>query len=246
VRLLKISHKKPLLPAFDSFDIFASFPDSILLFTKKAMAELLLDAVLQVLFDKLLSPEFLNFAREYKGLGEKLDKWRKMLLRIQAVLDDAEEKQHTSKAVKQWVDDLRDLAYDVEDILDEFGTEALLNKLKGENQASTSKVRKLIPTCCTGLAPHALKINIRLESKITEITDRFNDLVKQEVDLGLLKGTIGGRSNWKRGTMAPSSVVIEPYVYGRDKDIEAMLKLLLSKNCRDAQLSVIPILGMGV
>ena len=60
------------------------------------MAELLLDAVLQVLFEKLLSSDFLNFARRYVGLGEKLDKWRKMLSRIQAVLDDAEEKQHTN------------------------------------------------------------------------------------------------------------------------------------------------------
>jgi hypothetical protein len=54
------------------------------------------------------------------------------------MLDDADEKQHTNGAViKQWLDDLRDLAYDVEDILDEFTTEALLRKLKGENQAST-------------------------------------------------------------------------------------------------------------
>ena len=81
-----------MICTFDSFDIFASFPDSILLFTKKAMTELLLDAVLQVLFEKLLSPEFLNFARRYEGLGEKLGKWRKMLSRIQVVLDDAEEK----------------------------------------------------------------------------------------------------------------------------------------------------------
>jgi ElaB/YqjD/DUF883 family membrane-anchored ribosome-binding protein len=46
------------------------------------------------------------------------------------VLDDADEKQHTNRAVKQWVDDLRDLAYDVEDVLDEFATEALLRKLR--------------------------------------------------------------------------------------------------------------------
>ncbi|XP_059440821.1 putative disease resistance RPP13-like protein 1 [Corylus avellana] len=210
------------------------------------MAELLLDAVLQVLFEKLLSPEFLNFARRYQGLGEKLDKWRKMLLRIQAVLDDAEEKQHTNKAVKQWVDDLRDLAYDVEDILDEFATEALQRKLKGgDDQASTSKVRKLIPACCTGLTPHALRISIRIESKITEITDRFNDLVKQEVDLGLLKGTAAGRKYRKTGTLAPTSVMNEPHVYGRDKDKDALLELLRSEKCRDAQLSVISILGMG-
>ena len=209
------------------------------------MAELLLDAVLQALFEKLLSPELLNFASRYKGLGKKLDKWRKMLSRIRAVLDDAEEKQHTNKDVKRWLDDLRDMAYDAEDILDEFDTEALLCKLDGENEGSTSKVRNLLPTCCTGFTPHALKKNIRLESKITEITDRFNDLVEQEAKL-TLKEIAHGNSRRKTGTLVATSVMNEPHVYGRDKDKKVLLELLLSEKCRDAPIpTVIPILGMG-
>ncbi|XP_062175165.1 putative disease resistance RPP13-like protein 1 [Alnus glutinosa] len=209
------------------------------------MAELLLGSVLQVLVEKLLSPELLNFARRYEGLGKKLGRWRQTLSRIQALLDDAEEKQHTNRAVKRWLDDLRDLAYDVEDILDEFDTEALLCKLRGENQGSTSKVRNLIPACCAGLTPHALKINIGLESKITDITDRFNDLVMQETDLRL-KETAVGKSHRKTGTvLEPTSLMTEPHIYGRDEDKEVVLELLLSEKCRDAQLSVIPIRGMG-
>jgi hypothetical protein len=208
------------------------------------VGEIFLAAFLQALFEKLLSLELLEFARRYEGLGEKLGKWKKTVLRIQAVLDDADEKQHANRAVKQWVDDLRDLAYDVEDILDEFGTEALLRELRGENQASTSRVRNLIPACCTGFTPHALKMNIRLESKITEITDRFNDLMKQEADLRLIAYGISRR---RTGTLVAASVMIEPHVYGRDKDKEALLELLLSEEGRDAPIpTVIPILGMGV
>ncbi|XP_062173783.1 putative disease resistance RPP13-like protein 1 [Alnus glutinosa] len=208
------------------------------------VAEIFLAAFLEVLFDKLLSPELLNFARRYQGLGQKLGKWKKTLSRIQALLDDAEEKQYTNKAVKRWLDDLRDLAYDVEDILDEFDTEALLCKLRGENQGSTSKVRNLIPACCTGLTPHALKINIRLESKITDITDRFNELVMQKTDLRL-KETAVGKSHRKTGALAPTSLVTEPDICGRDEDKEVVLDWLLSEKCRDAKLSVIPIRGMG-
>jgi hypothetical protein len=40
------------------------------------------------------------------------------------MLGDAEEKQYTDRAVKEWLDDLRDLAYDVDDIVDELTTEA--------------------------------------------------------------------------------------------------------------------------
>ena len=49
-----------------------------------------------------------------------------------AVLDDAEEKQMTSRGVKIWFDELRDLAFDAEDVLDKFATEALQHKLNGE------------------------------------------------------------------------------------------------------------------
>jgi hypothetical protein len=242
LRLLKLSHKKPTT-ALQTFAIFASFPFSFLS-TKKTMAELLLSTVLQALFEKLLSPELLNFARRYEGLEKKLGNWEKTLPRIQALLDDAEEKQHTDKAVKRWLDDLRDLAYDVEDILDEFDTEALLCKLRGENQGSTSKVRNFIPACCTGLTPHALKINISLKSKITDITDRFNYLVTQETDLGLKKIT-DGKSHRKKGTQAPTCVMTDAHVYGREKDRDAILEILLGEKCSDAGVAVIPILGMG-
>jgi hypothetical protein len=43
----------------------------------------------QVLFDRLASHDLLNFARR-EGLRKKIDKWRKILKRIQAVLDDAD------------------------------------------------------------------------------------------------------------------------------------------------------------
>ncbi|XP_059433861.1 putative disease resistance RPP13-like protein 1 [Corylus avellana] len=213
------------------------------------MAELFLAPLIQLLFDKVASGEFLNFARRYVGLGEKLNKWKHTLQGIRAVLDDADGKQHDVTTVKLWLDDLRDLAYDVEDILDEFATEALQRKLKGgdDDQASTSKLRKLIPTCCTGLTPSALKLNVRMVSKIEEISARFNDIVTQKDQLNLKEAADRGRSNRRRGTLEPTSLMTDAYVYGREKDKEAILQVLLSEKRSDAgdKVSVIPILGMG-
>lgn len=56
-------------------------------------------------------------------------KWRRTLQMLQAVLNEAEEKQLTDQTVRMWLHDLTNLAYDVEDILDEFATEALQHKL---------------------------------------------------------------------------------------------------------------------
>ena len=50
---------------------------------------------------------------------------KKTLLIVQAVLNDAEEKQVTESAMKLWLEDLRDLAYDMDDLLDAIATEAL-------------------------------------------------------------------------------------------------------------------------
>ncbi|XP_042978266.1 putative disease resistance RPP13-like protein 1 [Carya illinoinensis] len=212
------------------------------------VGELFLAAFLQVLFDRLASPELLAFARR-EGLKKKLDKWRKMLSMIQKVLDDAEEKElHAqSTAVKEWLEDLKDLAYDVEDILDEFATEALRCKLKVKNQASTSKVRNLIPAYFSGLSPYAIMLRTRLESNIKDITTRFKDLVARKGELNL-KELVDRRSEKIRGTeLAPTSVVNEARVYGREGDKKALLDLLKwqAQESVDTQVSVIPILGMG-
>ncbi|KAB1205305.1 putative disease resistance RPP13-like protein 1 [Morella rubra] len=71
-------------------------------------------ALIQVLLELLVSRELLNFARR-EGLRRKLEKLKNTLSIIQAVVDDAEGKQHTDKAVQKWLDDLVDLAYDAED-----------------------------------------------------------------------------------------------------------------------------------
>ncbi|KAG2664533.1 hypothetical protein I3760_16G086400 [Carya illinoinensis] len=212
-----------------------------------AIGELFLSAALQVLFNRLASPELLQFARQ-EGLRKQLDKWDKTLTRIRDVLDDAEEKQHTQRSVKAWLDDLKDLAYDVEDILDEVATEAALRRtLMGENQASTSKVQKLVPSCFTGLTPSAVRIKISMGSKIKEITARFNDLVTQKDQLNLKENSTP-RSSKIREIPSSTSVVTEDHIYGRKEVTEAVLQLLISDKHSDALTkvpNVIPIVGMG-
>ncbi|KAG6672920.1 hypothetical protein I3842_16G083000 [Carya illinoinensis] len=208
-----------------------------------AVGELIFSSFLQVLFDRLASSELLHFACQ-EGLQEQLDKWGETLTRIRKVLDDAEEKQHTERSVKHWLDDLRDLAYDAEDILDEVATEAALRPtLMGENQASPSKVRKLVTAVFTSLTPSA-RIKTRLESKINDITARFNDLVIKKDQLNLKENSTPKPCK-KRDSS--TSVVTEDHIYGREKVVEAVVQLLISDKPGDAltKVNVIPIVGMG-
>ncbi|KAG6625408.1 hypothetical protein CIPAW_16G094500 [Carya illinoinensis] len=116
---------------------------------KMVLTEVFLAASLSVLFERLASREFLDFAACRGGLRKRLDKWKKKLLEIQKVLGDAHDKQYTNREVKKWLEDVEDLAYDVEDILDELATEANLqrNLIGGGRRASTS-------TFCTSLGAY--------------------------------------------------------------------------------------------
>ncbi|XP_048329904.2 putative disease resistance RPP13-like protein 1 isoform X1 [Ziziphus jujuba] len=205
-----------------------------------AVGEIFLAAFLQILFERLMSSELLNFARR-EGVQEKLKKWRTMLSTIQAVLCDAEEKQLTSKAVNLWLDDLRDLAYDVEDILDKFSTELLRRKIEKLHQASTSKAWCLIPPCCTCSSSSGFGwFMYNLDSEINEITERLQDISRRKNELGL---NDIGRSviEWKR---PPSSSLPDGPVIGRDEDKKKMIELLIRDEQSLVNFDVASIVGM--
>jgi hypothetical protein len=206
------------------------------------IGEAALSAFFQVMFDKLTSPDLLKIFKQ-EQVDADLKKWKTMLPMICAVLDDAEEKQVTSKFVKKWLDELEDLAYDADDILDEFATEALRCKMVNA-EPSTSKLRKYIPACCVGFNPSSIMFDTNMRSKIKEIDTRLQEIVTWKNDLQLTENT-GGRTKTTSSRALTTSVVNEGHIYGRDEDKKAIVKLLLSAESSDAQPSVIPILGMG-
>ncbi|RXH93914.1 hypothetical protein DVH24_015981 [Malus domestica] len=146
-----------------------------------AVGDIFLAAFLHVLLEKLASRDFLNFACQ-GGIDKKLMEWRKILYAIAEVLNDAEEKQLISEAVKLWLDDLKNLAYDVEDILDKISTEMLRRKLKEKQRAGISKVQSFIPK--------VKLLQFSMNSEIKEITQRVESSVREIGPMLLLRGTL--------------------------------------------------------
>ncbi|KAL5735597.1 hypothetical protein ACOSQ2_030385 [Xanthoceras sorbifolium] len=205
------------------------------------VGEVFLSAFLQVLFDRLAphNPSF--FSRP--DLVLELRKWRKNLLKIEAFLEDAEDKQLAGdKLVKMWLDDLRDLAYDLEDLIDDFATEEFENKLRAEHHSSSileDAVR--VFKSCTDMDG--------MKSKIDDISSRLDQLWEEKEDLGLMKKVAGeGTSSTAPAYRRPSttSLQTEKTVYGRDVDAAKILEMVLSTDeSTDANLRVISIVGMG-
>ncbi|KAB2059937.1 hypothetical protein ES319_A11G342200v1 [Gossypium barbadense] len=199
------------------------------------------EATLSV-FLELLGGKLLNSALNF------LKQWQSILPDIQAVLTDAEEKQIKNEGVKKWLDDLQDLAYDVDDILDEFAYEELRLKLqKPQSQASTSKVRKLIPTCCTSsdFTPTSFLFKNSMIPKVKEITDRLNSLTNRRRSLGLSDIlSQAPTSKGKQPRLQPTSVVDGAVEYvGRHKEKTEMIELL--KGDTSNGVLVLSIVGMG-
>ncbi|XVF82338.1 hypothetical protein PTKIN_Ptkin16aG0038500 [Pterospermum kingtungense] len=203
-------------------------------------------AFLEALFGKFTSSEF-KFVTE-KWVRKEIMNWETTLRNIHALLADAEGKQLQNKSVKLWLTDLQDLAYDVDDILDEFSTEALGRMLMKKHQASTSMAQKLKPSFFSGLDPSSVMFNYNMISKIREITGKLEDLAKRKSELQLMENTTNdaGRSKTVPRRSESTSGVNEANIRGKDKDKRAILDLLLRNDGADAGVySVIPIVGMG-
>ncbi|KAK4438049.1 putative disease resistance protein RGA1 [Sesamum alatum] len=83
------------------------------------MAEIVLAPLLQVVFDKIADPVLQEFS-DYFELDDRFKKLQRILPMAQAVIQDAEERQATDKAVRIWLSELKDAACRVEDLIEEF------------------------------------------------------------------------------------------------------------------------------
>ncbi|CAL1402300.1 unnamed protein product [Linum trigynum] len=211
-----------------------------------------LSASFQALFDKLGSPDLLKYYASRSKVVVRFKKWEAMMVKIHAVLDDAEEKQVSNRLVKIWVRELRDLAYDLEDVLDEFSTEVRRRKMRAEPAAKNPICKFIgdVPLCLADTVNlRGAKVNAKMVSKMKRITERLQEITVQKDELDLREGRGG---NWKSQDLMwdrpPTTCLVnEAKVYGREKDKDALVEMLMGDgpNTYDSEICVIPILGMG-
>jgi hypothetical protein len=197
-----------------------------------AAAGILLSPFLQVFFERMASQDFDDFFHGKKLRKGLLRKLKITLLSVNAVLEDAEGRQFKETSVKEWLHELKDTVYDVEDILDEIATEDLQRKLDSKFGTIASKVRHSIS------ASHFVN---DIRRKIKDAVDRLEDLAKQIGVLGLRTG-VGGDPLERLPT---TSLIEESRICGRNNDKEAIINSLLSNDASGNEIGVIAIVGMG-
>ncbi|KAG8382059.1 hypothetical protein BUALT_Bualt05G0037100 [Buddleja alternifolia] len=188
------------------------------------------EAFLQVLLDNLASL-IKGEIGLIMGLDNEMKKLSSTLTTIQAVLEDAEDKQLESKPIRNWLCKLNDLAYEINDVLDECATEVSKSQHKN-SKLNRYSLKKIL---------NRLKIGRHMK----EVTEKL-DAVAAEREKFHLREMMVERQSKVATTRETWSILNEPdRVYGRDEDNDKIVDILVNHVRDSQQLSVLPIVGIG-
>ncbi|XP_027913439.1 putative disease resistance protein RGA3 [Vigna unguiculata] len=193
------------------------------------MAEALLEVVIQNL-GSFVQDQLAT----YWGVNQQIQKLSSNLTAIRAVLRDAEKKQITSHAVKDWLQKLTDAAYVLDDILDECSIHSTkMHSVDGRT------------SCLSRLHPKDIHFRFHIGKRIKDITERFHDIHTErltfELRVDLTKKQAVDDDGWRE----TSSVITEPILYGRDGDRAKIVKFFLEDASSSDELTISAIVGMG-
>ncbi|XP_029116204.1 putative disease resistance protein RGA4 isoform X2 [Elaeis guineensis] len=174
-----------------------------------------------------------------------LKKLERTLTRIQAVLHDAEEREICEKAINLWLKELKEVAYEAEDVLDEYRYEELRAQVEGRAFRKRKRAEADDEEEVSG-SPSTIVVSIPdgMGNRIREIRERFDEISEDRERLRLREED-GERRVLGAVYPAPTShMVEESSIYGREHDKQKVIDLLFSEGTKKG-ISVIPIVGKG-
>ncbi|XP_044497145.1 putative disease resistance protein RGA3 [Mangifera indica] len=204
------------------------------------------DAIVNLALEQLLQITAKKIKEEVRLVGNvenEVKKLRRNLKAIQAVLLNAEEKQVKDEAVRQWLGQLKDTSYDIEDVLDEWNTEIMRLQFEGDLEhapAPKQKVPSFFPCSCFGIKQVVLRRDIA--QKIKELNEKL-DIIARERDAYNFKEM---KSIEAPERVRSTSLVDVTEIYGREFEKNSLVsKLLDERNEKQRDLPVISLVGMG-
>ncbi|KAF3773332.1 putative disease resistance RPP13-like protein 3 [Nymphaea thermarum] len=199
------------------------------------MAEIAVEFLLERLGTYLVKE-----AKLLGGIRQKIDKLRLELESIQAFLKDADRKRDQKEGVKTWVNQVRRVAYDIEDAIDEFllrfGTRhadhrGIMNFLGTLSNATT----QLLPS-------HDLAIGVQaIKRRIVRIAER-----RSMYDIKMLhEDTSPDATTRQWRDYAEANFLEEAEVVGIEKDVKLLVNQLVGGVTGNNKKIYISVVGMG-
>ncbi|XP_021298746.1 putative disease resistance protein RGA3 [Herrania umbratica] len=206
------------------------------------MAESIVCAVLEKL-GSLISDEIKQNVGLAMGLEEGIQKMTTNFEDIKSVLQDAETKQVKDANVRHWLKKLKEVAYDVDDVLDEWNTAKLKSQIEKQVKDVDSvpllkKIRNSISSFTSqsiifyNIAGKIRDLNEQLDCIATD-KDRYNFELEKAVE--------------EPNREITASFIDEDEVYGRCQETKILVNMLVGEKSYggESSLHVISIVGMG-
>ncbi|XVE72314.1 hypothetical protein DITRI_Ditri11bG0029400 [Diplodiscus trichospermus] len=187
------------------------------------MAESVVSFLVERLGDLLIQEATLLW-----GVQNQVQQMQNELRRMQCFLKDADRRQDEDESVKNWVSEIRDAAYDVEDVIDNFIVKFASKK--------GGRIRNSIV--------HGRELH-NLASEIERIKSQISDLTRSLQTYGITARKEGEGTSFaserQRKLRWSYSHLVEEHIVGFEENIE----LLIEKLVRDEHCRVVSICGMG-
>uniref|UniRef100_A0A803Q9L1 Uncharacterized protein n=1 Tax=Cannabis sativa TaxID=3483 RepID=A0A803Q9L1_CANSA len=206
------------------------------------------DAVISVLLQQLTSVTQEHVGENLKlvtRVDKELESLGANLVAIKAVLTDAEMRQLKEEAVKLWLEDLKDVSYDMDSVLDKWNTAILKSKFdQGEPKVGSS----ILFSCfhCTKLSPSVITHRLKIAKEIQSLNRKLEMITLRKNRFGFRETSDDSLFSLKRPNYTTSFLDV-PIIYGQHDYKELLINQLRlgGTDQDDKELKFIPIVGMG-
>jgi len=194
---------------------------------------------LKIVVNKL-APLLIKEYSSIVGVKEDLQELHDLVAEINFWLETTTDNSVGSKQSFSWLKKLKDISYDVDDVVDEF-------QLKAEKHDSNSDGGIVSNYLCT--IPKSFVFQCKAANKIKAIKKRFAAIVKQRTEYIAIKNSLSvdppvRHTNMKTKEVLSLSNVDEELVVGRDKDKQKIISMLEAND--DLQkIKIVSVIGLG-
>ncbi|XP_073106730.1 LOW QUALITY PROTEIN: putative disease resistance protein RGA3 [Elaeis guineensis] len=183
-------------------------------------------------------------AAKILAVPDEIKKLQRRLERIQDVLADAENRRFENQAINRWLNELRDLMYDADDIIDECRIEG--EKLLGSNSSlsrSVQSVRCRYPPISAAYT-YIVRFRREIGNRIRDLNLKLEELAKDKADLNLAPAPRDAHRK-RRISNKTSPVFVQLDIVGEkiEDDTRMLVDLLIEKDKK--KICALAIVGMG-
>ncbi|KAJ0810947.1 putative virus X resistance protein-like, coiled-coil [Helianthus annuus] len=213
------------------------------------MGDAAVSALVRDVLGRLTTQLIKEFAL-FRGFKNDILRLKKDFEEIRAVLEDAEEKHIKEKAVELWLQRLRSASFNVENVLDDISTEALLRSLHKE--IDIERGIKIGIKYKVRASFSKFKFRVRAAHKVKAIRTKLDDIASRRFELNLISNDTSHEDVGVEGEMPnreTSSLILDSSkILGRDEEVEMVTRTICNKDIGkydNGEIRVYGIWGMG-